>query len=137
MTSKERIPSGAPPRDSGPPRTFGQMAAAISAGLVRFERARIGRGPGDIQTHVLDDMVIVRMTDALTAQEKTLAQAGSGELLKQMRARVLESGRPELDALLRDVTGRRVARLFGDLCPESEERVLVFILAGAPDGPVN
>ncbi len=137
MTSTEWIRSKTETRDRLPAQTLGQMAAAISAGLVRFERAHIGRGPGDIQTQLMDDMVIVRMTDALTAQEKTLARAGSGELLKQMRARVLESGRPELDELLREVTGRGITRLFGDLCPESEERVLVFILAGTPDGTVH
>ncbi len=135
MTTTDRV--GRLPREvGGARRTQGQIEAEISEGLMRFERARIGRGPGDIQTHIMDDMVIVRMADALTPQEKTLARSGGGDLLKQIRARLLESGRPELGRLLLQATGRALVRMYGDLCPESEERLLVFILA-TPEGTVN
>ncbi len=135
MTPTDRItrtPSCVAPR-----RTPGQIEAEISQGLIRFKRAHIGRGPGDIQTHIMEDMVIVRMSNALTPEERTLARSGGGDLLKQIRARLLESGRPELDRMLRQATGRGIMRMYGDLCPQSEERLLVFILAGTPDGTVN
>ncbi len=135
MTANDRITRC--PHPVTPQRTQGQIEAEISQGLLRFKRTHIGRGPSDIHTHLMDDMVIVRMADALTPQEQILARSGAGELLKQLRARLLESGRPELDRMLRQATGRQLVRMYGDLCPESAERLLVFILGDTSSGTVN
>jgi hypothetical protein len=39
--------------------------------------------------------------------------------------------------MVRQATGRGLVRIYGDLCPESAEQLLVFILAPVPDGTVN
>jgi uncharacterized protein YbcI len=113
-------------------RTQGQREAEITQRLIRFKRERLGRGPGDIKTRIVQDMVIVRMTDALTPQEEALVQSGDVELLKKIRARLLETGRAELDRILQQATGCSIASMYGDLCPETRERVIVFVLAGTP-----
>ena len=114
------------------PRTQGQREAEITQRLIRFKRERFGRGPGDIKTRIVQDMVIVRMTDALTLQEEALVQSGDVDLLKKIRARLLEAGRPELDCILQHTTGCGIASMYADLCPETRERVIVFVLAGTP-----
>jgi uncharacterized protein YbcI len=111
-------------------RTKGQIEAEVTQGLIRFMRERMGRGPGDIRTRIVQDMVIVRMANVLTPAERALAQTGNVELLKQLLSRLLESGRPELDCLLREATGYGIASMYTDLCVEREERLIVFVLTG-------
>jgi hypothetical protein len=49
-------------RESGRVRTKGQVEAEISNALIRFEREQLGRGPADVRTQIIQDMVIVRMS---------------------------------------------------------------------------
>jgi uncharacterized protein YbcI len=84
MTAQDRFARSSLSREHPARRTQGQIEAEISQGLVRFKRTQIGRGPGDIHSHLLEDMVVIRMADALTPQEQTLARSGGGELLKQI-----------------------------------------------------
>jgi uncharacterized protein YbcI len=115
------------------PRTKGQVEAEVTQGLIRFMRELMGRGPGDIRIRVVHDMVIVRMADVLTPAERALAHTGDTELLKQIGARLLESGRPELDRMLQDATGFGISSMYSDLCTEREERLIVFVLSGDPE----
>jgi uncharacterized protein YbcI len=115
------------------PRTKGQIEAEVTQGLIRFTRERMGRGPGDIRTRIVHDMVIVRMADVLTPAERALVQSGDTELLKQLLSRLLESGRPELDRMLQEATGCGIASMYSDLCAERGERLIVFVLSGDPE----
>jgi uncharacterized protein YbcI len=42
-------------------RTQGEIEAAISEGIGRFEQEFMGRGPKNIQTHLIDDLLVVRL----------------------------------------------------------------------------
>jgi len=114
-------------------RTRGQTEAEVTQGLIRFTRERMGRGPGDIRTRIVHDMVIVRMADVLTPAERALVRTGDTELLKQIGSKLLEGGRPELDRMLQEATGYGIASMYSDLCAEREERLIVFVLSGDPE----
>ena len=79
-------------------RTQGEIEAAISEGSSRFEQDYMGRGPKDIRTHLLGDLVVVRLQGVLTAAERHLVKSLPAEkgrdLLKQVRAHLLETARP-------------------------------------------
>jgi uncharacterized protein YbcI len=56
-------------------KTAGEIEeAAISAGVTRFEREFMGRGPKDIHAHLLGDLLVVRLQGVLTAAEQQLVQ---------------------------------------------------------------
>lgn len=55
-------------------KTQGEIEAAISEGIARFEQEHMGRGPNDIHTHVIGDLVIVRLRGVLTAAEQQLVK---------------------------------------------------------------
>ncbi len=114
-------------------RTRGQVEAEITKGMIRFERERMGRGPADIRTRIVHDMVIVRMADVLTPAEHALIRAGDVELLKQVRMKLLEGERETLNGLLREATGCEVGSLYSDICPKTGERLIVFILSDNPE----
>jgi len=107
----------------------GQVEAEISKALVRFEREYMGRGPMDVRTRIVQDMVIIRMAGVLAPSERALIRAEGVELLKQVRAKLLESGRETLDNALRAILGCEVVSLHSDLSTKTGERVILLILA--------
>ena len=42
-------------------KTQGEIEGAICQGMSRFEQEYMGRGPRDIRTHLIDDLVVVRL----------------------------------------------------------------------------
>jgi len=122
-------------------KTIGQMEADISQAIVKFEKQYMGRGPSEIRTHILDDMVLVRLRGVLTQAEQELARSGDLErgtlLIKSVRTELLEKARPLLESIIREATGRKVLSLHTDLSTTSSERVIVFVLDEPVTAPSN
>src|SRR2546426_6574762 len=100
-------------------KTQGEIEAAICEGINRFEQDYMGRGPKDIHTHLLGDLLVVRLKGVLTAAEQQLAKANGPEkgrdLLKQVRIHLLETARPIMEAMVQEVTGVKVLSLHHDI----------------------
>ena len=109
-------------------RTKGQLEAEISRAVVKFEREYMGRGPTDIRTYLLRDLVIVRLSGILTPAEKQLVKAEGVELLKQTRAKLLEHGRHLLKNSVEEIVGLPVTSLHSDLSTVTGERIIIFVL---------
>ncbi len=118
-------------------KTKGQIEAEISTAIIRFEQDYMGRGPEETKTHLIDDMVLVRLNGVLTPAEKSLARIDTNPrgraLVKQVRIELLESGRPALEALIHEITGRNVVSLHTDVSTKTGERVMIFTLDGRPE----
>jgi uncharacterized protein YbcI len=117
-------------------KTQGEIEAAICDGITRFEQEYMGRGPKDIKAYLLGDLLVVRLKGVLTAAEQHLVKALPAEkgrdLLKQVRTHLLETARPLLEAMVREVTGIKVLSLHHDISTVTGEEVLIFTLAGSP-----
>ena len=109
-------------------RTKGQVEAEISKAIVAFEREYMGRGPTQIKTYILQDMVLVRLAGVLTPAEEQLVRIEGVELLKQVRAKLLESGRSLMDEFIRRITGCEVVSIHADLSTRTGERMILFTL---------
>src|SRR5262249_23682240 len=55
-------------------KTPGEIEAAISDGITRFEQEYMGRGPKHIHTYLLGDLLVVRLQGVLTAAEQQLVR---------------------------------------------------------------
>ena len=117
-------------------RTQGEIEAAISEGISRFEQDYMGRGPKDIHAHLLGDFLVVRLQGVLTAAEQHLVKSLSAEkgrdLLKQVRTHLIETARPFLEATVQEITGVKVLSLHHDISTVTGEEVIIFSLATAP-----
>jgi len=117
-------------------KTQGEIEAAICAGIARFEQEYMGRGPKDIHTYLLDNLVLVRLEGVLTAAEQHLVQALPAEkgrdLLKQVRTHLLETARPLLEAMIQDITGMSVLSMHHDISTVTGEEVVLFTLSKTP-----
>ncbi|MFN0056401.1 MAG: DUF2294 domain-containing protein [Planctomycetales bacterium] len=117
-------------------KTQGEIEAAICEGIRRFEQEYMGRGPKDVHTHLLDDLLVVRMQGVLTAAEQQLVKALADEkgrdLLKQVRTHLIETARPVMETMIREITGAAVVSLHHDISTVTGEEVLLFTLAQSP-----
>jgi len=118
-------------------KTRGEIEAAICEGITRFEQEYMGRGPKHIHTHLIGDLLVVRLEGVLTSAERHLvksvpAEKGRG-LLKQVRTELIETARPIMEAMVREVTGVKVLSMHHDISTHTGEEIVVFTLAKAPD----
>ena len=117
-------------------KTQGEIEAAICDGMTRFEQEYMGRGPKDIRSHLIGDLLVVRLQGVLTAAAQQLVKSLPAEkgrdLLKQVRAHLLETARPVMEAMIHKVTGVKVLSLHHDISTVTGEEVVVFTLAGPP-----
>ncbi|MHC4593189.1 MAG: Na-translocating system protein MpsC family protein, partial [Planctomycetota bacterium] len=114
--------------------TKGQLEAAISEAVTKFEREFKGRGPSEVRTYIVQDLIVVRLKGVLIpAEEHLLADgdtAAGRELVKHVREALIEKGRPRLESMIAELTGRRVMSLHADISTKANERVIVFTLDG-------
>src|SRR5262245_30902859 len=97
----------------------------------------MGRGPKGVRTHLLGDLLVVRLQGVLTAAEQQLVKSVSPEkgrnLLKQVRTELIETARPLLEAMVGEATGVKVVSLHHDISTATGEEVVLFTLAGEPE----
>jgi uncharacterized protein YbcI len=117
-------------------RTQGEIEAAMCEGMSRFEQDYMGRGPKDIRTYLIGDLLVVRLQGVLTAAEQQLVKALAAEkgrdLLKQVRTHLLETARPVMEALIEEVTGVKAVSMHHDISTLTGEEVVLFTLAEVP-----
>jgi len=110
--------------------TKGQMEAAISNALIAFEKGHMGRGPVDVRTHLIQDMVLIRLKGVLTPAERHLAKDEDGiQLIKQVRAKLLENSNEILAEIIKDLTGYAVISFHTDISTKTGERIIIITLA--------
>lgn len=113
--------------------TKGQMEAEISDAVVRFEKEYMGRGPLETRTYIVEDLVICRLRGVLTKAEMQLVQSANEErgrdLIKEVRIRLLEKGRPLLETVVESITAQKVVSLHTDISTVTGERMILFTMA--------
>ena len=117
-------------------KTQGELEAAICECIRHFQLEFMGRGPKDIHTHVINDVVMIRLQGVLTAAEQQLVVSVPTEngrnLLKQVRTQLIETARPVLESMILDITGTKVLSLHHDISTTTGEEIVVFTLAESP-----
>jgi uncharacterized protein YbcI len=117
-------------------KTQGEIEAAICEGISRFEQDYMGRGPKDIHTYLIDDLLVVRLKGVLTIAEQQLVVSLTPEkgrdLLKQVRIHLIETARPIMETMIEKVTGVKVISLHHDISTSTGEEVVLFTLDKSP-----
>jgi uncharacterized protein YbcI len=117
-------------------KTQGEIEAAICQGISRFEQEYMGRGPKGIHTHLINDLLLVRLQGVLTAAEQQLAKSlpveKGRDLLKQVRTHLVETARPVMEAMVEEITGVKVLSVHHDVSTVTGEEVVLFTLSASP-----
>jgi uncharacterized protein YbcI len=110
-------------------KTKGEIEAAISEAIVRFEIDYMGRGPKETRSHIVEDLIVVRLKGMLTPAEQQLTKTAEGvELIKKMRSTIIDNAKTEFSRVITNATGVAVRDILTDISTASGERIFVFIL---------
>ena len=108
-------------------KTRGESEAEISQAVIKFEKELLGRGPLDVRTFFVCDMILIRLRGILTPGDQKLAETPEGQaLLKESRRRIFEGSRPFFEELVVNVTGCRLVSFHTDMSTKTGERILVL-----------
>ena len=110
-------------------KTKGEIEAAISEAIVHFEIDYMGRGPKEARSHIVEDLILVRLKGMLTPAEQQLPKTPEGvELIKKMRSTIIDNAKAEFSRVITNATGVAVRDILTDISTASGERIFVFIL---------
>jgi len=117
-------------------KTQGEIEAAACLGMCRFEQEYIGRGPQDVQAHLIGDLLLVRLQGVLTAAEQHLVETASVEqgrdLVKRVRSLLIETARMQIDSMIQLITGAKVVSMHHDISTVTGEEIVIFTLSEMP-----
>lgn len=118
-------------------KTIGEIEAAMCKAIARFEQEFMGRGPKDIQAYLIGDLLLIRLHGVLTAVEqqlvRTLPKERGRSLLKDVRTQLIETARPQLEAVVKEITSVVPISMHHDISTTTGEEVIIFTLASAPE----
>ena len=105
--------------------TKGQAEAKISEAISKFEIEYNGRGPKQIRTLIVQDLIIIRLKGFLSQSEQKLAENSQGvELLKKVRTMIFESSKDYILALIKDIVD--VVSAHSDISTKTGEKVIII-----------
>jgi len=108
-------------------KTKGQLEADISALITKFEKEHLGRGPKEVRTFIIQDLILIRLKGILTpAEEKLITEVDGAQIVKQVRRRLIESSRSILDKLIEEKIEAKVVSLHTDISSRTGERIIIF-----------
>ncbi len=113
----------------------GELAAAISSGVVRVIRDYVGRGPTKARTYVSTDLIAVVLEDTLTKGERSLVMDGETTLVLSARRAYQRTMQDDLIALVEGLSGRKVMAFLSDNHLDPDVAVESFVLE--PADPSN
>lgn len=116
-------------------RTRGELEAEFTNAMIKFEKEYLGRGPKEVKTTFLGDMIIVRLRGILTPAEMKLSESREGrELVKETRRQLFESSRPLIEAMVKEIADCAVISLHTDMSTKTGERIVVLTVDANLDG---
>ena len=107
--------------------TKGQIEAKISEAVSKFEIEYMGRGPKQIKTLILQDLIVIRLKGFLSQSEQKLAENSQGvELLKRVRATLFESSGNFLESLIKEIVDVELISTHSDVSTKTGEEIIVI-----------
>ena len=110
----------------------GELAAKISNTVVRALSRTTGCGPTKAKTTLGPNGVFVVLQDTLTRGEQTLADAGQGEAVLELRHRWQMIMKKDVSREIEQLTGRKVIGFMSDNHIDPDLAVEVFVLEPLP-----
>ena len=96
--------------------------------LGEFFARRVG-GLENTELKIVDDLILLRCKEAISPSEVNLGTLKSGRLLLQeVNERVCRELQPDLDRVLREITGLHLADICVGLFLERREKIFLFTM---------
>lgn len=125
---EEKVERGGEARPQANGGSDGDDARTIAREMVRLYKEFVGRGPTYARAYVHDEVVLVVLRDTMIRAERTLAEEGEPDLVRQLRRVFQGKFRNEAMQIVADTTGRPVSAFMSDHEIETDTAVEVFML---------
>jgi uncharacterized protein YbcI len=107
----------------------GEALAEITNGIVRLFAESYGRGPTRAKSYMLDDTYVVTvLRDTMTTVERTLADAGHGHEVRQVRLTFQEEMADSFKGVVEKALGRTVVSYHSQLLIDADIGFELFVL---------
>ncbi len=108
---------------------LGEQLASVTNGLVRLFREYYGRGPTKAKSYLLDDSYLVCVLhETMTTVERTLVDAGRGEMVRSTRLTFQEAMADSFMGVVEEAMGRRVMSYHSQLTLSPDVGFEFFVL---------
>ena len=116
--------------------TKGQLEAAVSRAITRFERDFRGRGPRQVRARLSGAELRVDLDGTMTAFERRVVNVLDAErgarVLAELNRHLVEAARPALETVVQELTGRSVVAVHYEMNTAADQEALVFLLDAPP-----
>jgi uncharacterized protein YbcI len=107
----------------------GEDLAEVTNGIVRLFSEYYGRGPTRAKSYLLDDTYLVTvLRDTLTTVERTLADTGHGDQVRNVRLTFQEAMSESFRGVVENALGRRVVAYHSQLLIDADLGFELFVL---------
>jgi uncharacterized protein YbcI len=109
-------------------RPAGQIAAAISEGLVHLHKQYYGKGPTKAKTYLVNDTVICMLHGGFTIVERTLIDKGRAAAVHDVRRSFQSTMEEQFTEVVESTTGRKVIAYMSQVHSDPDIAVEIFVL---------
>lgn len=107
--------------------TKGQLEARISEAVTKFEVEIIGRGPKEINTIIIEDLIVIRQKGFFSQAEQRLAGKENGvNLLKKVRTMLFESEIENFKEMIKEIINVDLVSIHSDVSTKTGEKIIVI-----------
>jgi uncharacterized protein YbcI len=107
----------------------GEELAEITNGIVRLFAESYGRGPTRAKSYMLDDTYVVTvLRDTMTTVERTLAEGGHGQQVREVRLTFQEEMADSFKGVVEKALGRGVVSYHSQLLIDADIGFELFVL---------
>ena len=107
--------------------TKGQVEAKISEAVSKFEIEFMGRGPKEINTIIVQDMIIIKLNGFLSKSEKSLAENSQGvKLIKDARTALFENARAYLEDIIKKIVDIDIISTHSDVSTQTGQKIIIL-----------
>jgi uncharacterized protein YbcI len=101
---------------------------SISNSLVSLYKEYYGKGPTKAKTYLLDDAVLCILRGGLTQAERTLAEEGKPETVREVRQSWQQVMQERFKGVIEEALGRRVEAYISGIDPEGDASSELFLI---------
>jgi uncharacterized protein YbcI len=107
--------------------TKGQVEAKISEAVSKFEIEFMGRGPKEINTVIVQDILIIKLNGFLSKSEKILAETIQGvKLIKDARTALFENARDYFEEMIKQVIDINIISMHSDVSTKTGQKIIIL-----------
>jgi uncharacterized protein YbcI len=108
--------------------TKGQVEAKISEAVTKFELEVMGRGPKQINTMIVKNLIIIRLEGFFSISEKRLAENNRVELVKRVRTLLFENEVENFKKIIKNIVNTELVSVHSDVSTKTGEKIIIVTL---------